>query len=364
MRNVILGLLLAMTMPPFWTVLRAEEAAPAAPEKPTPVAATTPAAEPDPAAPATPATAAAEPAPEKPATTPAEATTPPVTTPTEPATPPAETTPSPAPPKPPEPVKPPPPPPVVTKPFQLPVFEDGPWKGNFLVYEHTNFDAWMDTYGSLVVQPKYAGKPVGKPFTFGDFGMYYAKPEGDRNILITRRMVSVEKLTGPLMQPSKLVMKGKFEDDVAFTRIFEFQSNRIQFSVGFRDPKDIVYPSYAGVGIQFPASHTIPNAMQQAQREEILKGCVLETRERVGKMTKRFVHPYAKMLQFAGPVEDVMIVGPWGPRKVKIDTRNMRDLVVYGSVYQDFCPWEGYAFGYHPVNGDLSPVYRLVLIIE
>ena len=365
MKNLILCLLLALAMPPFRTNLRAAEPAPVANTAPaaTPAAAVKPA---DAPAVTTPADqpAAVVPAPEKPPAAPGEATPPAVVPPPEPTKPAAETAPAPVPPKPAEPVKPPSPAPVVAKLFQLPVFEDGPWKGKFLVYENANFDATMDAYGNLEVQPKYAGKPVGKSFTFGDFGMYYAKPEGDHNVLIPRRMVSVEKLTGPLTQPAKLVLKGKFDDDVAFTRLFEFQNNRIQFSVGFKDPKDIVYASCAGVGICFPASHTIPNAMQQAQREEILKGCVLETREHVGKMTKRVVHPYAKMLQFAGTVEEAIIVGPWGPRKVKIDARNLRDLVMYGSIYQDFCPWEGYSFGFHPVNGDLAPNYRLVLVIE
>lgn len=58
-----------------------------------------------------------------------------------------------------------PPPPAVSKPFQLPVFEDGPWKGKFAVYEHANFDFWIDAAGGATVQLKENGKPVGKPFT-------------------------------------------------------------------------------------------------------------------------------------------------------------------------------------------------------
>lgn len=304
---------------------RAEDTAPAAAEAAEPAA---PAAE----APAAEAPAAPEaPAPEKPA---AEAPAPP---PTGPKDPPRAT---------------------------LPVFEAGPWKDCYAVYEHADFTATMDQHGLLHIQLRNGKEPAGEPIVLNPLGVSYVIP-GVRPRHYGRYPIEYDNPGTPVMQPRKIALKGKLRHDVVFTVTIEFQNNTILACAGFKDPPRLDYPSGGRMAVSFPASHKIPNHVEQPERERILQGCVLTTRERVGGKAKRYEYPYAKRFGFSGGfLEEAVARGPWGPRAVKVDQRNMRKQHMAGWNYTDLCPWEGFHVYVSVPEGDLSPSYRLLLTVD
>jgi hypothetical protein len=246
---------------------------------------------------------------------------------------------------------------------KLPTFAAGPWQGCYAVYEHANFTATMDDDGVLSVQLKNNREPTGAPLTFGNLGVHYTVP-GIRPRTYGRYPIEYENPGEPLLQPKKIVLKGKLRHGVAFTRTIEFQGNTILACAGFKDPPRIEHPSAGQMGISFPRSHDIANHIEQPERERLLAGCVLTTKERVAGKAKRSEHSYAKRFAFGGFLEEAVARGPWGPRVVRVDSRNLRKQHMAGWVYPDMCPWEGYRIHVGLPEGDLSPAFRVILTID
>lgn len=247
---------------------------------------------------------------------------------------------------------------------QLPVFSEGPGKGFYALYQHRNFEARIDAEGVLHVQIREGDKPIGAPIIFNNLAVQYTSPIPTPPHTVARRMISIDLLGEPLLQPSRVVIKGMLEDNVAFYRQYDFKDNQILACGGYKDPGYLLYPSYGRLGLSFPPSHSIPPKVEQPERLLLLKGCVLKTKEMVGKHSKKFEHLYAKILEFGGPVEEAEASGPWGPRSVRLTSRNFKNFDYVGQIYERFCPWEGYGFLLAIPAGDLAPAWRAILTIE
>ncbi len=222
----------------------------------------------------------------------------------------------------------------------------------------------MDANGILHVQLRDGEKDIGTPLTLNCLGVAYTVPLPAPGHTYGRSMIEVENIGEPLEQPSKVVIKGKLEDNVAFFRQYEFQGNQIQACGGFRDPPRITYASYGRLAFSIPQTFDISPKTEQPEREQILKGCVLKTKELIARRTKHFEYPYDDILHFSGQVEEAEIKGPWGPRSVKLTSRNFRNMAYGGWIYPDFCPWQGYYFAVALPTDDLKPAWRAVVTIE
>ena len=244
---------------------------------------------------------------------------------------------------------------------KLPTFAQGKWKGVFAVYTHANFDATIDENAVLVIRPKENGKPIGNPFTCYQLSCYYVPPQGHEHY---RMPVAYNDPGAPMEQPKKIHLKGMLLDDVPFEVEYEFSGNRITAAGGCADPKGIEYPTTFRILSHMRPSHTIQPQVEQPEREKMLLGCVVTTRERVGGRKKRFEYPYHDIMHFSGPLEFVEIKGPYGERQIEMKAFN-EEGTLRGYIYSDFCPWQGYSIYYTTQSKEINlNQNRVVMLIK
>jgi len=246
---------------------------------------------------------------------------------------------------------------------KLPTFKEGKWKGAYVAYTHQNFDAIIDENSVLTIYPKGSdGKRVGRPFTCYQLSCYYVPPKGHQH---GRPPISFENPGQPQEQPRKVSIKGILKDDVPFQLEYEFANNQITAAGGCADPSGIQYPTVFRILSQMASSHSIPPQMEQPDREKLLKTCRLVTRERVGGpegRKKRFEYPYWDIMRFHGHIEYAEVKGPYGPRVIKMRTRN-EEGTLYGYIYSDCCPWQGYSIYYTTQSKEIDLFHNKVLML-
>ena len=254
--------------------------------------------------------------------------------------------------------------PVAVK--KLPVFAKGKWKGLHAVYSHTLFDATIDAKGVLNIKPKDAkGKYVGKPFTCYQLSCYYVPPKSHhkgRPVVLfydPREPTNFTKL-----RDKSITIKGMLKHDVPFELFYEFKNNQITAAGGCEDPKGIAYPTNFRILCRMSRSHDIPYSMEQEDREKTLKGCIVKTRERVGKRKKTFKYLYHDIMKFHGNLEFVEVKGAYGPRIIQMKPRHQEGLL-RGYIYNNFCPWQGFSIYYLTQGREINlKKNRTVMIVK
>jgi len=214
------------------------------------------------------------------------------------------------------------------------------------LYRHDKFDAIVDEKAVLWIYPKdEKGKHIGQPFTCFQLSCYYHIP-GDPHHK-GRPVIKFEDPPEATPEPKKLTYKGLLKDDVPFVVQYEFKGNEITACGGCEDPEDIEYPTRFRILSSIRRSHNIPGHMELDEREKLLEGCVLITRELVGenKRKKKFEYDYSEQLRFHGPLEYVEVRGPYGRRRIVMKMRNPEGML-RGYVYTGYCPWQGFSIYY------------------
>lgn len=226
---------------------------------------------------------------------------------------------------------------------KLPTVPEGKYKGKHAVVETPDYTAEMDENGHLTVQPMEDGEAVGKSFPWY-IRFYY------RNKKLRRRegrgIVRFENPPKPARNPDEINLKGVLKQGVTFEMKFEFDRDRIAVSAGWEDPDDIKYATYLRMRVQIPPSHDIPPHVRQAKREEMLDGYVVETEEEVEGRSKDFAYPYYDFLHSHGPVEELIIKGPYGGRAVKFEPDRKAKGQMRTWIYHNFCAWQGFRIYY------------------
>ena len=256
------------------------------------------------------------------------------------------------------------PPPVSVK--KLPVFKKGQWKGLHAVYTHNYFDATIDALGVLTIKPKdRRGKYVGKPFTCYQLSCYYVPPKSHhkgRPPVLFYNPGEPRDFTN--LRDKKITIKGLLKDDVPFELEYEFKNNQITAAGGCADPEAIVYPTHFRIGCHMRKSHNITPQTEQEDREKLLKGCIVETRERVGRRKKRFKYPYHDIMKFHGTLEFVEVKGPYGERVIQMKPR-YQEGVLRGYIYNNFCPWQGFYIYYLTQGKEIDLFHnRTIMIVK
>ncbi len=236
---------------------------------------------------------------------------------------------------------------------KLPELDKGKWKGFFAGYENRLFDAVLQTDGQLLVKPKNReGKYIGKPIVVGQPNCVYYPPGQQQH---SRRIVKFTDYPKPTENPREIVLAGEFEEGVKFEVKYTFSPTGITFSGGYKDPPSLTFPSQYRLLTRFPQTHTIAPEVPQSQREELVKGYLIKSREIVDGRRKRFEYAYAKSTRFNGFLDELEVVGPWEERVVamshrKLDNENQMRLWIYA----DSCPWQGFLAYYHTSDNEIK----------
>ena len=228
---------------------------------------------------------------------------------------------------------------------KLPTFTKGKYKGKHAVYRAPTFEAAMDAAGSLWVQPRdNDGKPVGKAFVCYQVHAYYVSTGGRQH---ARKIAGFDSPPEPCKQPDKIHLKGKLIEDIPFEVMYEFRGNTITASGGCADVPGLESPTSFRLLSRFPRSHKIANNVEQDEREELLKDCILITKEtpKNGRR-KTYRYPYYETMRFAGVMDSAQVKGPYGQRMIELKPKSGNEGRLCGYVYSDFCPWEGYVIQY------------------
>ncbi len=223
---------------------------------------------------------------------------------------------------------------------QLPTFQEGQWKGCNAVVETRNYRALLKADGRLQVQPlANSGENLGQPILFGNVHCWY-NPKGKRHQ--GRPITEFTNPPSPSMNPHVIKLAGKLKDDVAFELEFTFTANSITAAGGAEDPRGILNPTVFRMSTSWAKSHNIPNDMEQPQREKMLDGLQVKTKEEVDGRSKRFTYPYANSMKFAGAIEDLEVVGTYAPRIISLAPGRNNDNKLRGYIYSGNCPWQGF----------------------
>lgn len=246
---------------------------------------------------------------------------------------------------------------------QLPVFGKGPWKAAYAVYRDSYFEAVMDAAGILRVQIKNNGKKVGPVLSVGTMNAIYYVPK--KRHTYYRRVISYNGELKPIMQPKSITLSGTLADGVTFYREFTFGTHSITYCATYQDPDGIEFPTSFRVITSTAASHKIPPKVEQPEREKILAGCLLKTRERVKGRTKTFRYKYCDTMRFHGAMEKATGIGPWSPRTFQIKPERLRDPDRFvGYIYPSFCPWQGYGFLLSIRNQTKRPQSKIIFSVR
>lgn len=233
----------------------------------------------------------------------------------------------------------------------LPVFESGPYTGNFVVYDSPLYLFLMDGAGASIFYLKdNAGELVGPSIPMRGFRIHYVAPNESKEGKISSFSRPVEKLTGPavhpMMNPTTFVLNGLFQDQVVFKKTYTFTKTSVAIDFEITDPRDIQYPSRGGeTGFKFPASADIANDVEQVERKKILDGWDLSLYPASGSKSSRpVVIPYWEAVQHRPQdIERAVMKGPWGERKLTVTFRGQPGRA---GLYQGKSLWEGFSMGF------------------
>jgi len=224
----------------------------------------------------------------------------------------------------------------------LPAWPDGPFIGNFAVYQNQYFDFILDTSGQGFLHLKNnAGEVVGQPVRLGGLNLYYHKKD-ERGRVITHRRLPLEALETyrPLRNPREFTVKGKAQDNVEFTCKYSFSRNSFTYEFDYSDVRDTEPKTSANSAIRFAPSHTIALNVEQKEREQILAGCVLTLRQLVERRRVNNTFPYwSSVTSLGNNIEEMQVVGPWAERKLSV---RFQGILATSHIYHGNCPWQGY----------------------
>ncbi|MBN1557015.1 MAG: hypothetical protein JW951_02580 [Lentisphaerae bacterium] len=251
------------------------------------------------------------------------------------------------------------------KPNHLPVFADGPWKGQHAVYVHKNFDAVLSRTGYLYVYPKTDNERTGKRLRYG-LWCYFIDTSRTPPQHTARRVIRFDDPPAPVMQPDEMEFTGLLRDNVEFTLRFDFDDDRISSYGWVHDPEGLRDYTRFRTGVWIPKSHNIPDQMPMSEQRELLKDYRVEVKPVDGGLER---YPYSKYMtegEMNINAKEVEIMGPlFGERHIRIYAQSTDDAPIRPWVYRGNAPWQGFFVGLYKREPDShASSQRMVLKIE
>ena len=247
------------------------------------------------------------------------------------------------------------------EPKQIPVFTTGPWQGAHAVYEHANFDAVMDTDGTLNIYPKDQGKRIAKPLKLIGRITY-------RNPYRGTKIIELTSSGDPVMQPKTLTLQAttvdhsKSRQEVDFEVTYSFEANEISAWGRSLGEGTYKHPEMFEVHFSGPKTHQIEPSVEQSERIKILKDYSLVLKGGSGGSRRL---DYYTSPKFGGDCKSAELVGPmWKPRKITI-TGASNKAPIKPWVYPGRLLWEGFQlFVVKPDPRSESESQKMVIRVE
>lgn len=196
----------------------------------------------------------------------------------------------------------------------LPVTHHGSYSNVFLVYQDPLFDFVLDGKGAGQLFLKdNQGNVIRPAIRLGGFAMVYTKQSGKK--MISRNPVSVSDANlKPVVNNSPRVQfSGVAEDDVKFSRSYEFGRGEIKAQFHFDEPKGIAPPTLGRTSVQF-VKQNLKGSIEQ--HEAMLSAWKATIQAESGRKEYNY-------WQSVGPlgvdISKITVEGPWGTRVLTID---------------------------------------------
>lgn len=217
----------------------------------------------------------------------------------------------------------------------LPVTSHGSYSNIFLVYQDPLFDFVLDGKGAGWLHLKDNQAKILKPAVrLGSFGLVYVTKGAKK--MIARKPQSINEANlRPAVNPQRVEFSGVAEDDVTFSRSYEFGRGEIKAQFRFDEPKSIEPPTLGRTSVQF-VKHTLPGTVEQHQA--LLSSWTASIQAKGGR--KEF--NYWDSVDTVGPdVSKVTVQGPWGTRTLEIQFTPMDAVGIH---YKGNPLYRGYGF--------------------
>lgn len=160
----------------------------------------------------------------------------------------------------------------------LATFADGKWKGLYAVYESLLYRVRVEPDSTIFIDLLEDGEQVG-PSIRNAFGASYrdeSKPIKERSV--RRKILRTVESPEPAVYQgeAEIVLKGLFEDEVAYSLTLSLKPNELNLTYEIKDPPKVEYETYGGFSMVFPESHRYIPGTQFEETKEALKGWVMK----------------------------------------------------------------------------------------
>ncbi len=242
-------------------------------------------------------------------------------------------------------------------PSLLPELRGGPGDGHYAFYSHEKFDAHVDRNGSLFVQVKDGGQPVGEPIEFFRITL------GELDDSWEWRDVRYFKdYSSPSDDPESIsfIMVKDTADEIHIKVEYTFDGNKLCSSAEIVQPRRLSFETQVRTRTIFPESFDIEPHMTQAERRERVKDASLEFMSPRRERTRVSFDEYSR---YHAQVARAHVTGPWGGRTIhlEVDRRRGDDDFRFWN-YSDSALYSGFRF-YYRVN-DVSRSGNYCITIE
>ncbi|MEX2605763.1 MAG: hypothetical protein WD708_00315 [Kiritimatiellia bacterium] len=203
-------------------------------------------------------------------------------------------------------------------PDQLATFADGKWKGLYAVYQSPYFRVRVEPDSTVFIDMLVDGEQVGTSLR-NAFGASYRDESKPTTEWSTRRkLLRVEGNPKPAVYQgeTKLILKGFFEDEVAYSLTLFMKPNELRLSFEVNDPPKVEYKTHSGFSMVFPESYKPELGVKFEETQAILKNWSLKI-YRPDVPSKTIA--YWESIEPGKAVEKLELIGPWGNRKLTVE---------------------------------------------
>lgn len=203
---------------------------------------------------------------------------------------------------------------------KLPVWADGPHRERNMILALEHYRAVLQDSGDLVIRPTQGGKETGPALVVKLHRVHVDSERPPASRHIHQEIVAFEEAPAPskLNQPTKIALKGKFEDQSTFELAIELTEDGAELALEYQEkraslPTMLLLCAYIVPSVKTHGKELATIQKETAGWEMSLRG------PRV-----RETHTFWKGLKNIPGVELAKLQGPWGKQRVEVQMEEIR----------------------------------------